>query len=201
MVLGCDRLTLNSPEEAVISDDNSPMQLSSLAKGKTKPATQRHPMRVTIADRVGDNVLSDSTSSGTNVYTDGVDCISEITDKTKDPDVFSIQVGTPVNRQRFIRLQIPGVVEEDSCGYGAIHVRNSSDFFNMSVRSSRPADGVVECYERANKNDGWRVTYTSCIIIEHPVEGVWLFRAGGQDRQKESYDSRLLRGALSAGCR
>jgi hypothetical protein len=141
------------------------------------PKFIKYGMRDTLGDRPGDVSLSDAASSGTNVYTDGDDgVISKITEQVGGPDAFSLQAFQTSSGGRYLRLAIPGVVDT-SCGYGADRV-HGGEIYQMVVGSVNTGFlGLLECYESANRRNGWKVDVGNCITIAHTTATHWQFRA------------------------
>jgi hypothetical protein len=148
------------------------------ATGGGRPAftiSVEYPMNVAFADRFEDGLLSD----GNPNYVDGVNAFSTLIDNTPPyPDLFSMQAGNlPSLPYHPIRLVIPGQVDQEACAYGKLLVGRDGDFADMPIGSIRSAEGLIECYENANRNNGWNVRFGQCIVIEHPDAETYIFRS------------------------
>ncbi|MEP6801437.1 MAG: hypothetical protein ABJC07_05840 [Acidobacteriota bacterium] len=150
-----------------------------------------HPCSVTVADRVGDAILSD----GHGVYTDGIDAECRLWDMASVADhLYFVAPGGVPQSTRTLKLSIPGVTNgAEICGTGTLQPnQNSSNyqFYNLLAVGSSTNDvgqnfgGTFKCTSGINL---WTITYESqCIVITHGQYGTpgsnireWTITANG----------------------
>lgn len=157
---------------------------ASLAVAAGPPKNTPHPVKVTVADRGGDSILSD----GKGIYTDGVDAAGRLWDMMNGvADHLYFQVNQTSGRT--LRLTIAGLTSGvETCAAGTLQPNqndNNYQFYTLlpiGANTNQPDvmdptrsnfGGTFKCMDSRGRN-GWIVTYvTQCIVIAHTALGEW----------------------------
>lgn len=143
-------------------------------RGKPAPAYITHPLRVTFADRPGDNYTSD----GGGPYADGLDGTWVITDYVDPlrPDHFQF-ISEP-GGDRLTTLAVPDVVPSTDCGGLRFSVRDTDtpDLHATAEGWVGTGSGTLLC---GKKRGGYRLEIGECVAVTHGSAGQWAVVADG----------------------
>jgi len=136
--------------------------------GKPAPAYITHPLRVTFADRQGDNYTSD----GGGPYADDLDGTWVITDYADPlrPDHFQF-ISEP-GGDRVTTLTVPDVVPSTDCGGLRFSVRDTGtpDLYATAEGWVGTGSGTLLC---GKKRGGYRLEIGRCVALTHGPAGQW----------------------------
>lgn len=140
--------------------------------GKPAPAYITHPLRVTLADRPGDNYTSD----GGGPYADDLDGTWVITDYADPlrPDHFQF-ISEP-GGDRVTTLTVPGVVPSTDCGGLRFSVRDrgTPDLYATADGWVGTGSGTLLC---GKKRGGYRLEIGECVAVTRGSAGQWAVAA------------------------
>jgi len=171
LAAGCaDLPTAPDPAHSAASEA---LQGASLARaqdrgGKPAPAYVTHPLRVTFADRPGDNYTSDGGGS----YVDDLDGTWVITDYADPSRPDHFQFISEPGGNRLTTLVVPGVVPPTDCGGLRFSVRDTDtpELYATAEGWVGTGSGTLSC---GKKRGGYRLEIGECVTVTHGSAGQW----------------------------